>query len=101
MHRTRILEQSEANVMFNRPAPSRGGMPTYEERGWDHIYREIEIEIETSMHRTRILEQSEANVMFNRPAPSRGGMLTYEERGWDHIYREIEIETSMHITRIP
>jgi len=44
MHITRILEQSEANVMFNRPAPSRGGGPTYEEGGWDIRYRKIEID---------------------------------------------------------
>jgi len=81
MHRTRILERSEANVMFNRPAPSRGGMPTYEERGWDRIYREIEIEIETSMHRTRILGLNEEKATPNRPAPSSGGRPTYEERG--------------------
>jgi len=51
--------------MFNRPAPSRGGMPTYEERGLDHIYREREIE--TSMHITRILGLNEAKETPNRP----------------------------------
>jgi len=56
MHRTRILELSEEKVMFNRPAPSRGGGPTYEERGWDHIYIYIYIDrdrdIYTHAHNT-------------------------------------------------